>query len=400
MSRADYTTVNITSTGLNDVLIDILPSQLNIECAPWHVPRLEGYKPTKHSYAVSVSLDKGDCSDLEGIPDNFFSKELKIIAYGSDEEAVSIMKQYGVLAPPYSRSAIRYLSDVNIDANRLVELVGGVITADEMEKILAHDPSASEFNKLAQACIEQMRRVDYLGDEYIGAIIDSLHENEEAYRYHESTPRPDFVYYSMQEIRMTAERLLRVVEMLYEIETTRTLKNDSDTSFRVSPEVRIGFLLGFLRDCLADVTPWLSLQFSTKSGEPPMFLGNERFRRYAGHGRYGDLTEAVAAQIFNTAISNTPWRVCAFCGERFKVKRDKGRYTSRVDDLVLYDTAECQKAAKAKRYRDRKKEAIRLYKEGHTPEQIAKIYDSKVSTIEGWIASIITASKAGESNAT
>lgn len=120
---------------------------------------------------------------------------------------------------------------------------------------------------------------------------------------------------------------------------------------------------GYINSCLMSLTPRIGFVRERDAASPippefPASYEDEGSGQY-WNGERGGLEEAIAAQLYNFALEASNCRICPHCLEPFVEKYSPGRKGT-ARSTAEYCSDGCQKAAKAKRSREkRKRGAIR-----------------------------------------
>lgn len=103
-------------------------------------------------------------------------------------------------------------------------------------------------------------------------------------------------------------------------------------------------------------------------------LWDQNFERMGLYLAPTSLLGAIWLQFAQAIEGNKQYRQCEQCRRWFEVGAQ-----------VREDAKFCKQACRSKSYRERKKEARQLHKSGLSLKEIAKRFDTKVTTVKGWI---------------
>ena len=108
----------------------------------------------------------------------------------------------------------------------------------------------------------------------------------------------------------------------------------------------------------------------------PRLLWDPNHRRMSLYLAPTSLLGAIWLQLAQAIQGNKQYRQCEQCLRWFEVGAQ-----------VREDAKFCKQSCRSKAYRERRKEARQLHESGLSFKEIAKRFDTKVTTVKGWIKS-------------
>jgi len=333
------------STQITDGLIPhFKPKPLEQSAAPWEIHGLSLFRlNTKTGFGGAPSILIGDVkTERSELPNEFFNHQLKELAEGSDERILELSQEYGIL---YS---LKY-NDKKLRAT----------FQEYMSEWSSSDPENPSDNlpELERAYQQYMEDFPHNHTDNIRMAVMASTDDETKM----IVGQHDIV--SINEIRHTAKMLRGITIMVLHIlkhENVNDLASELPFNFWPTtgdPVTAISNAIYYLNEGLSEMSPILEVGFNrSRIDQPRTKFSTPLFE--VAKKRTGTLTEAVAAQIYNMALSGLPVRTCDHCGMEFLIqqhnKPTKGRV--RTGD-VSYCSPRCKnaatQAARRKRVRER-----------------------------------------------
>ncbi len=292
------------------------------------------------------------------LKETFFGKELENLAHGSDDEIISISKEFGVLCSPYGSRLHDFVTRETLDSFRLPK-------EEYRESIIAAFDALS-ISMLNELYLSGVHQTD------IDAIEESL-KLTRALIQAEKELRGKVV--SISEIRATAKHFIATRETIRAMaEKLSTVEIE-----KLSLE-RGGFPLGsfdFFDLCLSEIPRkfgrLLENEFGEKvtkidlilaHGTDVIIKGDEQsidFRlaplSYENGEQPYTLAQGITALLYEVARAKRTWEKCDHCETLFPLKPGQMRDIKHLPDKSApgrYCSQECQQKAKYKRQNDRR----------------------------------------------
>jgi hypothetical protein len=281
-------------------------------------------------------------SEYQDLPIEFFNHELMQLFDGTEEEIIAICQKYGALISPLSRDAHMKFAEYVMTGLR------GFLEPD-MEIQQAYLTRRLEsFNKVARFALSQIDSEEYSRSPTFSDTV--VYGYRKTYELIRGLIDKGFdfrgIIVSFEEIRAVAVSLIEIKKFISSVSLGLPI---STFFFMNEPKQPFGVVY-FLHRCMRDAAPELMYELHDKSGSG---ITDREWLEYKP--RIGSLTEAVAVQLYNAAISETGWKHCEHCGQTFQIKRGEGTKGRIRSADARFCCTNCQRAALQKRHRDKKR---------------------------------------------
>jgi hypothetical protein len=270
------------------------------------------------------------------LPAEFFNHELEQLHKGKDDKILDISEQYGILFSPLSYEAHKLFRDL-------------VIFTYDPDYQHAHAVARNIYEAAVQALFAKAGTEEH--GNYDELEFNVFNGFRKSYLLAKSLLDSRYplrgLVVSFEEIRATASMLLLVRDLIAGIAMQHSLMQLWNNCFFEPKRI-----FEFLHTCMLQVSPTVRFSLVDNTGTyPKKYVGQD----FMEPSRIGTLTEAVAVQLYNAAISDCSWRYCEHCGIIYQLKRGEGTKGRIRTADAKYCSSYCQKNAKAKRHREKRK---------------------------------------------
>ena len=304
--------------------------------------------------------EKPEGRELTELPEEIFHHRMKQIDPDDIEQMISFMSDYGILgASTYSGSDL-----ISRRPQKRWSILNALLDVHDLQDACAIEKRYRLYESVSDKPNAYRRPDDEMLKWYLdlqSALKDAGYQKKAAGDLNPGgitdliLVTPNEAKRAFEELRLAGSLAQALAVSDNEQEIARLVGEESLNA--VSDQLRTSD--DYINSCLRPYSPKLGFRRTddpSKNISPcaPSSLDDEFSRAYY-EGEEGCLEEAIAIQIYNFALNGSEARRCEHCGEVFVNKYSperKGSARSTSD----YCSDKCQKAAKAKRARERAKQ--------------------------------------------